>query len=607
MQSYIVPNKGNIEDEQHRPGNFRFKKFMRFVVPPGNTEIKVRIIFALICLAASKSATVLTPLLFGKVVDHISGPRFDINVFWWLLGGYGLVRLGQELFQELKQLVFTRVTQRAVHQAASAVFRHLHSLSLGFHLNRKTGALVRAADRGVKSINSLLGLTFFEILPVIIELLLVGFILWKKFSIYYMLVTIGAILFYIAITVALTEWRLKFRKHLNDADEDAATHAIDSLLNYETVKHFNAEAYEAKRYESMLDRYETAAVKLRTSLSLVNFVQGLIITIGLVAVMGLAGHDISKGTLSVGDFVAVVTFLMQLYLPLGFVGMVYREIRSSITDMGRVFDLLDIEPEIEDMPGSQTLVVKGGGIEFDGVTFSYGDRVVLSDVSFEVPPGKKVAIVGRSGAGKSTIARLLLRFYEPLVGTIRIDGQDIRTVRQTGIRNAIGIVPQDTILFNDTIGRNIAFGNNAATPEMIEEAAGLASLDRLIDHLPARYDTIVGERGLKLSGGEKQRVAIARAAIKSPAILLFDEATSSLDSRTESDIRKALERVRSSRTTLVIAHRLSTVLDADNIIVLSEGRVAEQGSHDVLLSMNGIYADMWRQQQAAKRDESLEE
>ncbi len=581
------------------------RNLVHYMAPSGDWRVRSRIFIAVGCLAVAKVATVLNPLLYGKVVDRVSGPAIGLSTFYWLLGAYGLVRLSQELFTELKQLIFVRVAQRAVRRAAVAAFRHLHSLSLRFHLDRKTGGLTKAIDRGAKGIDFLLALVMFEILPVALELTFATAVLWRAFGIKYAAVTVGTVGVYILFTILVTEWRVKFRRHVNAADEAAATHALDSLLNYETVKYFNAEESEVRRYDDALRAYEDASVRWRSSVAIVNFGQGAIIASGLVAVMAMAGRDVAATHLSIGQFVAVNTYLLQLYLPLGFLGFVYREVRSSLVDMARMFSLLEEKADVQDVRGAKPLMVSGGEVEFDNVSFSYGGREVLSGISFCAHAGRKIAIVGASGAGKSTLVRLLLRFYDPTRGTIRIDGQDIGSVTQASVRKAIGLVPQDAILFNDTIARNISFGRPQATREEIEGAASSAALDRLIDQLPRGYDTLVGERGIKLSGGEKQRVAIARAMLKAPAIMLLDEATSSLDSTTEREIQQSMSEVSRGRTTIVIAHRLSTILDEDRIIVLANGRVIEEGNHEALVENNGIYAAMWQRQQV--REESEED
>jgi ATP-binding cassette subfamily B protein len=583
------------------------RRLAHYVLPPGDRRMRARISLALTCLAAAKLLSVLMPLLYGRIVDTVSKPVIGLTTLYWLLGAYGLARLSQGLFTELKEFLFVRVSHRAIRRAAVEAFQHLHSLSLRFHLDRQIGGLTRAIDRGAKGIDFLLTLLVFEILPSALELVLAGVVLWRGFGLKYSALTLGAIGVYIVFTITVTEWRVKFRTRLNEADEIAAASALDSLLNYETVKYFNAEESEVRRYDEAQHSFEDAAVRWRTSVTIVNFGQGLIVAAALVAVMATAGRDILTGQLSVGRFVAVNTYLLQLCLPLGFLGYVYREMRSSFADMVRMFSLFQEKPDVEDRPDAEPLIVSDGGVEFDGVCFSYGGREVLSDISFRVKGGQKIGIVGASGAGKSSLVRLLLRLYDPARGTIRIDGQDIAGVTQASVRSLIGLVPQDAILFNDTIARNISFGRSGATRKEIEDAAALASLDRLVKQLPDGYDTRVGERGIKLSGGEKQRVAIARAILKAPAIMLLDEATSSLDSRTERDVQQSIGQVCYGRTTIVIAHRLSTVLDADLIIVLADGRIVEKGNHEALVERNGIYAEMWRRQQTAGDAEDPEQ
>ena len=574
------------------------RELVRFVLPRGDRSVLYRTSTALVLIALARAATLMVPLTYGWLVDHVSGgdAAFDITVMWWLLGGYALARVGQQICDEGSEFVFVRVAQKAVHGAALTTFRYLHSLSLKFHLDRQTGGLNRAIDRGAKGMEFLLTFALLEVLPLIIELVLVACILWSLFGFGYAAVTLVTVAAYITYTLVLTEWRMKFRRRMNEADESAATRAVDSLINYETVKYFNAEEQEAGRYSSALSGYENAAVRSRTSLSLVNIGQGLIIATGLVLVMGMAGHDIHAGVLSIGSFVVVNTYLIQLYLPLNFLGYIYREIRQSLADMERMFSLLGETREIVDDTGAAPLKIGGGAIEFDHVAFSYGSRGVLRDLSLKVEAGRRVAIVGPSGAGKSTISRLLFRFYDPDEGEIRIDGQPIAGVTQESLRAAIAVVPQDTVLFNTTIAENIAYGRQDATPEEIREAARLASLHAFIDHLPEGYDTRVGERGLKLSGGEKQRVAIARAIIKHPSIFLFDEATSALDTHTEKEIQRSLDEISAGRTTLVIAHRLSTVVNCDEIFVLDKGRIIERGDHTRLLEQRGAYHAMWMRQ-----------
>ncbi len=573
------------------------RTILRYAAPKGDVKIRARITLAILCLVLAKTANLVTPLFYGQAVDLVnSEDGFTVMMLWYILGGYAIARLSQQIFMEGKEYLFSRVSQRAVRGAAITAFKHLHQLSLKFHLDRQTGGLSRAIERGAKGMEFILTRATFDVFPLMIEVLLVSGFLWAMFGIEYALITFCTVILYIWFTVQVTEWRMAFRRRMNEADEQAATKAVDSLLNFETVKYFNAEDNEANRYDSSLKRYEDAAVLSRTSLAAVNIGQGCIIAVGLVLMMGLAGLDIKKGELSIGDFVAVNTYLIQLYLPLNFLGFVYREIRQAFVDLERMFGLLDVHPDVDDKPNAPALQINGGAIAFEDVHFAYQDRPILKGLSFVVPAGKKVAIVGPSGAGKSTLSRLLFRFYDPQLGTISIDGQNIRDVQQSSLRAVLGVVPQDTVMFNSTIGYNIGYGREDASVQEIEQAAKLASIDEFIAHLPQGYDTLVGERGLKLSGGEKQRVAIARAILKKPSIFLFDEATSALDSRTEREIQASLNAVSKNQTTLVIAHRLSTIVDADQIIVLSDGKIVEQGTHAELLELKSVYAGMWARQ-----------
>ena len=574
------------------------KELLRFVIPKGNKEMPFRIFLAFIFLFLATIVTVYTPFLYGKAVDLVSeGKQVNLNLLWFVIGSYALARLGQVFFDEAKEFVFARVAQKAVRGAALKAFQHLHSLSLSFHLNRQTGGLTRAIDRGSKGIEFLLRFAAFEIVPVLVELIAVGIVLWATFGLAYAAVTVTTVIIYIIYTIKVTEWRIGIRRKMNLADENASTKAIDSLLNFETVKYFNSEKIEADRFDNAMKSYEDSAVKARASLSVVNIGQGAIIAIGLFLIMGMAGEDIASEKMSIGDFVVVNTFLLQLYLPLNFLGFVYREIRQSLLDIGRMFALVDEMPDIVDKQNAYDLDVHSGKIEFKNIKFSFGNRVILKNLSFVVNPGHKVAIVGPTGAGKSTISKLLFRFYDPSSGIISIDNQNIKDVTQSSLRSNIGVVPQDTVLFNDTIKYNIAYSKPGASIEEINNAAKLSSIDRFIANLEIGYDTIVGERGLKLSGGEKQRVAIARALLKNPKIFIFDEATSALDSKTEKSIEKSLKKLSNKNTTLVIAHRLSTIIDADKIIVLENGIIAEQGSHKELIKKNGLYAEMWLRQQ----------
>ena len=569
----------------------------RYAAPRGNRSIRNRIVGAFLCLVLAKASNIVTPLLYGWSVDLVNGDNgFSMLVLWYLLGAYALSRLGQQIFSEAKEYLFSRVAQRAVRAAAMTAFTHLHGLSMRFHLDRQTGGLTRAIERGAKGMEFLMTSAAFEVVPLLVEVVFVSALLWALFGYEYAVITFVTVCLYAFFTLKVTEWRMKFRRQMNTADEQAATKAVDSLINYETVKYFNAEAAEADRYNSSMRAYEDAAVLSRTSLAAVNIGQGAIIALGLVLIMGIAGHDIQKGNLSVGDFVTVNTYLLQLYLPLNFLGWVYREIRQSLVDLERMFSLLDEYPDVQDPDGASSLALSKGEVSFEDVHFAYKDRPILQGVSFTVPAGRRVAIVGPSGAGKSTISRLLFRFYDPDKGRVLIDGQDIRSVQQASVRAAIGVVPQDSVMFNASIGYNIGYGRQGADEAEIRQAARLAAIDSFIARLPEGYEALVGERGLKLSGGEKQRVAIARAILKQPTIFLFDEATSALDSQTEKEIQAALNEVSASRTTLVIAHRLSTIVDADEILVMQEGRIAERGTHQALLAKDGLYAAMWDRQ-----------
>lgn len=579
------------------------KSLLPYLWPEGQCEMRARVAVALACLVMAKVASVYIPVLYKKAVDLISGGAFDYTVLLWIVVAYGMTRLGQQVFAQLREFFFARVAQRAIRSVAIKTFRHLHGLSLRFHLDRQTGGLTRVIERGTKAIEFLLNFMLFNILPTLFEIFLVCGVLWWMFDFFYAIATFATIFSYIAFTMLVTEWRLKIRRKMNMMDNRANTSAVDSLLNYETVKYFGNETHEEERYDRSMQGYEDAAVKSRTSLSLVNVGQGGIIAVGLMVVMALAGRDIVAGKATVGDFVMVNTYLIQLYLPLNFLGFVYREIKQSLTDMQQMFLLLDEDAEIKDVAGAKNLVVEKGAVRFNDVTFGYStNRRVLNGIRFDVPAGKTVALVGPSGAGKSTISRLLFRFYDIDDGAILIDDQDIRSVTQSSLRHAIGIVPQDTVLFNDTIYYNIAYGKPGASQSEIEEAARLARIHDFVMSLPEGYETTVGERGLKLSGGEKQRVAIARTLLKKPKIFLFDEATSALDSQTEKAIQTSLSEVSRNYTTLVIAHRLSTVVSADEIIVLRDGEIAERGDHESLFAQDGIYATMWRQQM---REESV--
>jgi len=587
------------------------RALMPYLWPSSRFDLRMRVALAMVLLLAAKGATVVVPVILKHAVDQLSAPTMMVGlaaVPVALLLAYGAARIISLTFKEMQAAVFAKVTHHAIRKVALQTFQHLHKLSLRFHLERQTGGLSRAIERGTSGIEFLLRMMLFNIIPTMVEIALVGVLLWTMLSPLFAMATLGTIAAYVVWTLALTNWRTRFRRQMNDNDSNAHTKAIDSLLNYETVKYFGNEEHEAKRFDVALAGYEQAAIKSKTSLALLNTGQGAIIAVGVTIVMLMAGYGVSRGELTVGDFVLVNTYLLQLYLPLNFLGSAYREIKHSLTDMEDMFSLLDANAEVEDAPGAPTLDASQGEVRFENVTFAYDPRrPVLKNVSFTVPSGKSVAIVGASGAGKSTLSRLLFRFYDVSDGRISIDGQDIRAVGQSSLRATIGIVPQDTVLFNDTIRYNVAYGRPGATAEEIEHAAKLAKIHDFVLSLPDGYDTVVGERGLKLSGGEKQRVAIARTILKAPQILLFDEATSALDTHTEKEIQASLKDVATGRTTLAIAHRLSTVVDSDEILVLDQGEIKERGAHTQLLEKGGLYATMWqRQQEASKAMETLE-
>jgi ABC-type transport system involved in Fe-S cluster assembly fused permease/ATPase subunit len=581
---------------------------------------KWRVAAALAFMVGAKLANVGVPLLLKNLVDAMAIKPGDgqalLVVPAALLIGYGALRLSTSLFTELRELVFAKATEGASRSISLQVFRHLHAMSLRFHLERQTGGMTRDIERGTRGVHSLISYSLYSIIPTLIEVTLVLTLLAVKFDMWFAWITIVALVFYIAFTISVTEWRTQFRKTMNELDSSAHSRAIDSLLNYETVKYFNNEEFEAHRYDDNLERYRRAAVKSQRSLSLLNTGQQLIIATALVAMLWRATQGVVDGRMTLGDLVMVNAFMIQLYIPLNFLGVIYREIKQSLTDLEKMFTLMEREREIADMPGAEPLRLAVGGtdaaVRFENVTFSYDpaggktapegqpSRTILHNLSFEVPPGKTVAVVGPSGAGKSTLARLLFRFYDVQQGRILIAGQDIKQVTQASVRQAIGIVPQDTVLFNDTVEYNIAYGQPGATHDQVEAAARAAHIHRFISATPAGYGTMVGERGLKLSGGEKQRVAIARTLLKNPPIVIFDEATSALDSANERAIQAELQGVSRNKTTLVIAHRLSTVVDAHEILVMDAGRIVERGNHATLLAARGRYAEMWALQQSTE-------
>ena len=564
-----------------------------------------RVGIALSFLLAAKAANVSVPVLLKYLIDSLTikpgDPAAVLVVPVALLVGYGLLRLSTSLFTELRELIFAKATEGTARSISLQVFRHLHALSLRFHLERQTGGMTRDIERGTRAVHSLISYSLYSIFPTIVEVVMVLTLLAWKFDAAFAWITVAALVLYITFTITVTEWRTQFRKEMNELDSRAHTRAIDSLLNYETVKYFNNEDFEARRYDENLEKLRRAALKSQSTLSLLNTGQQLIIASALIAMLWRATQGVVDGRLTLGDLVMVNAFMIQLYIPLNFLGVMYREIKQSLTDLDKMFGLMEKHREVDDAPGAQPLQVSAGAVRFEHVGFAYDPaRPILHDLSFEIPAGKTVAVVGPSGAGKSTLARLLYRFYDVGSGRITIDGQDIRQVTQGSLRQAIGIVPQDTVLFNDTVVYNIAYGRPGATREEVESAAKAAHIHAFIAATPKGYDTMVGERGLKLSGGEKQRVAIARTLLKNPPILIFDEATSALDSANERAIQAELRAVSQGKTALVIAHRLSTVVDAHEIVVLDAGRVVERGPHAELMARGGRYAEMWRLQQSGQ-------
>ncbi|BEH12642.1 ABCB family ABC transporter ATP-binding protein/permease [Marinobacter shengliensis] len=563
-------------------------------------EFRGRVALAMAMLVLAKLATVATPVALKYIVDYLDQNRGADMLLWLpiiLVVAYGSLRFGATLFSELRDAVFARVAERAMRRVSLRVFEHLHQRELGFHLDRKTGGLARDIERGTNGISFLLRFTLFNIVPTILEILLVAAILLVVFNVGYVLAILVAVVVYVVFSIKITEWRTKFVREANARDNQSNSRAIDSLLNYETVKYFNNERYEAELYDQDLDEWEKARLKNRLSLATLNAGQALIIGVALIVIMAMAVGEVASGEITLGDFTMINAYLLQLFIPLNALGFVYREIRQALVNVERLFKLLGDQPAIQDAADAKPLTVDNGEVRFEHIHFAYRpDRPILQDVNFTIPAGHTVAVVGASGAGKSTLARLLFRFYEVDNGSIRIDGQDIRTVTQDSLRSAIGVVPQDTVLFNDTLYSNLAYGRPEATEEEVYRAARMAHLENFIHSLPEGYDTKVGERGLKLSGGEKQRVAIARVILKNPPLLILDEATSSLDSLSEQAILGALKEVSRQRTTLVIAHRLSTIRDANTILVMDGGRIVESGSHNELLAFGGHYANLWEQQ-----------
>ena len=593
--AHHIPNQSKPHQDRRDWHNLR-------AMLPFLWEYRGRALFALVCLVLAKVANVGIPVLLKQIVDNLDRAQELLVVPVVLLLAYGVLRLSSSLFNELRDVVFARVRYHAMRRLSTRVLAHLHGLSLRFHLERQTGAISRDLERGTRSVSSILNYMVFSILPMLVEFTLVAIILFTQYAPVFTLITFSTVAVYIAFTLAVTEWRMDFRLQMNRLESESSGQAVDSLINYETVKYFGNEQLELDRFDATLESWEGVAVKSQTSMSLLNFGQGAIIALGVTLIMFYATASVVDGAMTIGDLVLVNAFLLQLFIPLNFLGMVYRQIKYSMADMDLIFKLLERRAEIRDRPDACELQLERGEIRFENVAFAYqSDREILRQVDFVVRPGEKVAIVGHSGAGKSTLARLLFRFYDVSGGRVTIDGQDIRDVTQQSLRRGIAIVPQDTVLFNNTIYYNIVYGRYDARREEIEAAADVACIREFIERLPKQYETLVGERGLKLSGGEKQRIAIARAILKKPRILVFDEATSSLDSKTEQAILETLRQVAMNHTTLVIAHRLSTVVDADRILVMEEGRMVEQGSHQQLLEKGGLYSEMWQLQQQESR------
>lgn len=597
----LPKTNANLNNDRIKGWNV-IKRVIPYLWPQGETGVKVRVVLAMLALFISQIIAVLTPQFFSQAVDVMAPDGADAGTYLGLgaVGltlAYGFARLMTVGFQQLRDVIFTRVGQRALRKLALETFTHIHRLSMRYHITRKTGGLSRIIERGVKGVEFLLRFLLFSVGPLVLQLLMIAGVLFVTFDVWYLLVVAATIVIYVWFTFAVTEWRVKIRKVMNDQDTDANQKAIDSLLNFETVKYFGAERWEAERYDGAMKKYAEAAVKTNYTLAFLNFGQSLIITAGLVAVMVMAALGVSAGTLTVGDFVLVNAYMIQITMPLNFLGTVYREIRQALIDMGDMFDLLEQPAEVQDKPDANVLKVQGGEIQLRDVHFGYDEqRPILQGVDLNIGAGETVAIVGSSGSGKSTVGRLLFRFYDVNEGALLIDGQDVRDVTQESLHAQIGVVPQDTVLFNDTVHYNIAYGRPGASEEEIRAAAKAAKIHDFIMALPDGYDTTVGERGLKLSGGEKQRVGIARTLLKNPPILLLDEATSALDTETELEIQAELEEMAEGRTVITIAHRLSTIADADRIVVLENGKIVEEGKHAELLEADGRYAHLWNRQ-----------
>lgn len=605
------PDEKNPEAEQ-QSGMRTIRKVMPYLWPAGQSWVKYRVVGSLLLLVLSKVISVATPFFYKGAVDGLAPDGGAGDPVFMLAAGavgltvaYGMARLMTVGFAQLRDAVFARVAQRALRRLALETFQHMHELSLRYHISRKTGGLSRIIERGVKGVDFLLRFMLFSIGPLFLELLFISLILFFIFDVWYLAIVVVTIALYIIFTFKVTEWRVQIRREMNKQDTDANQKAIDSLLNFETVKYFNAEAREASRYDDSMRQYEVAALKTSYSLAYLNFGQSVLITIGLIGVMVLAALGVQRGELTVGDFVMVNAYMIQITMPLNFLGTVYREIRQSLVDMGEMFDLLEQPPEVKDIANAPALKVTGGEVVFDAIEFGYdADRVILKDFSLTVASGSTVAVVGPSGSGKSTLGRLLFRFYDVGKGALRIDGQNLKDISQKSLHAQIGIVPQDTVLFNDTIGYNIAYGRPEASHDEMIAAAKAAKIHDFVVSLPDGYDTTVGERGLKLSGGEKQRVGIARTLLKNPPILVLDEATSALDTETERDILDSLRQMSQGRTVITIAHRLSTIVDSDMIVVLEDGHIVERGTHEALLTKAGRYAQMWNRQLADAEEEA---